>query len=194
VSICEGERARLRGHDAVNLAPLVLCSLGVEMCARCAFISFIPVCARARALALSHSHQRRLTHVRQFTTPIMFSAVCHCTICRAHSGAPFVHSIGVRSDQVAFTKGESAALVVKPAAAGGMERLRCGMCGAPMGGRTSKGFWALPAANIAGIFIGNKILEDFKPAFHVYYSSRVIDLKDGLPHFKEAAGGEQVTE
>ena len=105
---------------------------------------------------------------------------CHCGSCRRHTGAPVVTFVGMKKDQVVFTKGERKIFESSP----GVERAFCGDCGTPL---TWEGNSNLPGrGEIIEIYIST--LDDpnsFKPTNHLWYKDRIawFDVADDLPRY-----------
>ena len=112
---------------------------------------------------------------------------CHCTDCRDWLGAP-VHAATVWPNaQVRFTKGADNVVTYKRT--DNSHRKSCKSCGgAVLVEHPSLGVFDVLASTIEGF--------DFKPAFHIFYGERMIDVKDGLPKFAKmpkAMGGDDQT-
>mmetsp|Transcript_13024 Transcript_13024/g.41093 ORF Transcript_13024/g.41093 Transcript_13024/m.41093 type:complete len:151 (-) Transcript_13024:40-492(-) len=133
------------------------------------------------------------------TTPVSWSAVCHCSVCRQLSGAPFSHFVGIPIAASSSAPTFPSAELEKSLQSFETEksvRYRCARCGSPVGSVWQDGgdSLSIPVPAIKGIYVGNKIVEEFKPAVHVYYGDRVIDIKDGLPKYKANPGGDTIAE
>lgn len=109
---------------------------------------------------------------------------CHCEDCRDWLGAPVHAATGWPAAQVKYVKGEDNVIVYKRTELS--HRKSCKTCGgAVLFDHPEIGVIDVLASNIDGFA--------FKPAFHIFYGERMIDLKDGLPKYRnapEAMGGD----
>lgn len=101
---------------------------------------------------------------------------CHCTSCRAYSGAPFVAFTIWSAEQLRVTKGS--ALLGSFNKVGTSDRRFCKRCG---------GHLMLHHADLGVVDIRAAILPGvpFEPKEHLYYGEAVLSVKDGLPKFKD---------
>lgn len=99
--------------------------------------------------------------------PPAWQGFCHCESCRAWSGAPVT-----AGDDLLRSYGRPGRIV----------RYHCSVCG----GAVLSGWTGRPMADVLPA-----ILEDFRfePASHVNYAERMIDMKDGLPKFRDMPAG-----
>ncbi|RDX54518.1 hypothetical protein OH76DRAFT_972850 [Lentinus brumalis] len=117
-------------------------------------------------------------------TPTL-SAFCHCTNCQRLSGCPFVHTIHFPASAFMWThpaphedRLDSYVVAAKP----WKTRWRCKSCGACVMSANSKtencSVWG---AHLARDETG-KILdwESVKPTAHIFYETRMLDVKDDL--------------
>jgi len=116
---------------------------------------------------------------------------CHCRDCRAMSGAPVSAYAMWPADKVRFADGADHVARYDKGVTGTV-RLHCRQCGALLGAD-------LPQIGMVDVFPLRLDGRAFRPAAHVNYASRVIDMKDGLPKFAdfpaEAGGsGEMIEE
>lgn len=115
---------------------------------------------------------------------------CHCTDCRDWLGAPVHAATGWPASQVRFVKGGDNVIVYKRTEKS--HRKSCRTCGGAL-------LVEHPQIGIVDV-LGSTIRDfTFEPAMHVYYGERMIDMKDGLPKFrnmpKEFGGdGETIAE
>lgn len=104
---------------------------------------------------------------------------CHCEDCRAWSGAP-INAFSIwRPEQVTVTAGAEhlAGFAKTPQTI----RKRCAICGgAVMNEHPEHGYFDVFAALLEGF--------EHRPALHVYYGERMIDMPDGLPKFRARPG------
>jgi len=121
---------------------------------------------------------------------------CHCSICRRLSGAPF-------SCQALFSA-EQVVLEVEPGSglqsvrtSKGVERSRCASCLSPVQATLFGGKlvalplglltdWRGSAQTEGSEDAAAKAKDALRPRHHLYYGSRVMDVRDGLPKFEGA--------
>lgn len=137
--------------------------------------------------------EKRIAHcacgavAAELTGEPILQCYCHCTDCRGWLGAPVHAATGWPKDQVRFTKGANDVITYKRT--DHSHRKSCKKCGgAVLVEHPSLGAVDVLASNIEGFA--------FKPAFHIFYGERMIDIKDGLPKFRkmpEAMGGDGET-
>ena len=117
------------------------------------------------------------------------SVVCHCTTCREHSGAPFLHTAAWGKDAVEQTEG-SEDDIVSFSMSEGFTRRACGTCGgvAPSV-QDTHGLVAFHLGTIKGAYNVETNTYDpvFAPACHLFYGSRVINVVDGAPKMAKKA-------
>ncbi len=118
----------------------------------------------------------------EISGPPIVQAYCHCDDCRAWSGTPVTSATLWPSDAVSITKGEDQ--VLSYSKTGETIRRSCRQCGGAL-------MAEIPAAGLTDVFGG--VLKDFQheATAHVHYAKRVLDVRDGLPKFKDmpAEGG-----
>ena len=123
----------------------------------------------------------------ELTGEPILQCYCHCTDCRDWLGAPVHAATGWQNDQVKFTKGKNDVITYKRT--DHSHRKSCKKCGgAVLVEHPSLGVVDVLASNIKGF--------RFKPAFHIFYGERMIDMKDGLPKYvksPKAMGGDDET-
>ncbi|MEM7524469.1 MAG: GFA family protein [Pseudomonadota bacterium] len=105
---------------------------------------------------------------------------CHCETCRRQCAAPVTSFFGVDNDRFRWTAGRPAAY----ASSEGVERLFCGVCGAPMAYRS--------AQFDHEIHLYAATLDDpsaFEPTAHFFHGERLswLHLSDDLK--KNEVGG-----
>jgi hypothetical protein len=112
---------------------------------------------------------------------------CHCSSCRAYSGAPVTAFMLWAAENVGVTKG--ADLLGGFNKTGMTERRFCTRCGGHvMSGHPGLGLTDVHAAILPGIA--------FVPSVHLNYAETVLPMKDGLPKLKDfpaAVGGSGAT-
>jgi hypothetical protein len=101
---------------------------------------------------------------------------CHCTSCRAYSGAPVSTYLLWKAEDVRVTEGE--ALIGRFNKAGFSDRQFCTKCGGHiMTGHPAHGLTDVHAAMLPGIA--------FRPTVHLNYAEAVLPIRDGLPKLKD---------
>jgi uncharacterized protein (DUF924 family) len=102
---------------------------------------------------------------------------CHCTSCRSWSASPINAFTLWKAGSMQVTKGaENIGTFSKSEST---KRQFCKVCGGNLG-------TAHPGWGLEGVYAS--ILKDFKfePALHVNYAEKMVQVKDGLPKFKDA--------
>jgi hypothetical protein len=103
-------------------------------------------------------------------------AYCHCASCRGFLSAPIHAATLWPSPNVKVVKGADKLGLIKKTEAS--HRQFCKNCGAAvLVGHPAIGMTDVPAGTIAGLA--------FKPTLHVHYGEKVLQVKDGLPKFKD---------
>lgn len=108
----------------------------------------------------------------------VFTALCHCTMCRRANAAPAVAWAMFRDDQVRFVAGQPTLYAASPEAKRGF----CGKCG------TQISFTASFIPGLIDITIGSLDKpEAVPPALHYWESKRLpwLHIADGLPRYPE---------
>jgi hypothetical protein len=101
---------------------------------------------------------------------------CHCSSCRGWLGAPIHAATLWPAASVRVVKGEEKLGLVKKTEAS--HRQFCTSCGTPvLVNHPAIGMVDVPAGTITGL--------DWKPTLHVHYGEKVMQMKDGLPKFKD---------
>lgn len=109
--------------------------------------------------------------------------ICHCRICQVLHGAPMQWAAIFHKADVRLVTGADR-LRFYSAAHDRSERIRpckisCSRCGAPIADEGRRMWLAFP-----GLFdFGEpaRIPAAFRPACHIFYAMRVVDVDDGLP-------------
>merc|ERR1711916_46974 len=104
----------------------------------------------------------------EFSGPLLFSAICHCSICRRFGGAPFTHLVGFESDKFKILSG--ADNLMKFTSSANIKRVRCKECGINVYNETTMGFHDVPVPCIDDAYKNNKVRESLAPAMHIYYA------------------------
>ena len=103
-------------------------------------------------------------------------AFCHCSSCRGWLGAP-IHAAALwPTPSVRVTKGEDKLRTFKKTEAS--HRQFCTACGSPVLVRH-------PGINMTDVPAGTVKGLSYKPALHVHYGEKVMQVRDGLPKFKD---------
>lgn len=109
---------------------------------------------------------------------------CHCTRCRAGTGAP-VNAIALWPRAAVTITGGEEVLTRWSRPGAPSVRLSCGTCGGTVGAD-------LPHIGLFDIFAGLVTDLTFTPTLHLNYENAVLRIPDGLPKFKdmpERSGG-----
>lgn len=109
---------------------------------------------------------------------------CHCSVCRAASGAGFVTNIVVKSKN--FHVVDGSASLGKHASSPGKRRHFCAACGSPI---FSLGEATSDRVSVrCGTLHGDPGL---RPGFHAYVDSKApwVEISDGLRQFPQAHTG-----
>jgi hypothetical protein len=103
-------------------------------------------------------------------------AYCHCASCRGFLSAPIHAATLWPTPNVKVVKGADKLGLFKKTEAS--HRQFCKNCGAAvLVGHPAIGMTDVPAGTIAGLA--------FKPTLHVHYGEKVLQVRDGLPKFKD---------
>jgi hypothetical protein len=103
-------------------------------------------------------------------------AYCHCASCRGFLSAPIHAATLWPSPNVKVVKGADKLGLIKKTEAS--HRQFCKSCGAAvLVAHPAIGMTDVPAGTIAGLA--------FKPTLHVHYGEKVLQVRDGLPKFKD---------
>tara|TARA_R110002050_G_scaffold122019_1_gene240506 strand:+ start:245 stop:637 length:393 start_codon:yes stop_codon:yes gene_type:complete len=113
-------------------------------------------------------------------TPVVI-VVCHCTTCQKHCGGPFLHTAAWLAVNVHLKTGDEDDIICHEYT-DQLVRQSCKHCGGAVRN-------VVPAYSMIGFHIptikdayaGNTYKPVFKPQCHLFYGSRVIDVKDGAP-------------
>ncbi|KAL3137721.1 hypothetical protein ABBQ38_004987 [Trebouxia sp. C0009 RCD-2024] len=112
----------------------------------------------------------------------VYSVYCHCGTCQNWSGAAFCHSITFSPDKFKVTQGEDNLMAYKTSPH--ITRYTCKTCSSPVVNDCQ-----LPNLHFKGLESGTIILEHrsklkdtpYKPAAHLFYPNRLVDVQDDLP-------------
>ncbi|MEQ8357826.1 MAG: GFA family protein [Kiloniellaceae bacterium] len=101
---------------------------------------------------------------------------CHCSSCRAYSGAPVTSFILWKAEQVRVVRGEE--LIGHFNKTGMSDRQFCTRCGGHLlAGHPDMGLTDVHAAILPGV--------PFHPTVHLNYGETVLPIRDGLPKLKD---------
>ena len=107
---------------------------------------------------------------------LIVHALCHCTDCRRHSGAPMVGWTMYPADAVKVTQGEDQ--IGEYNANERSYRQWCKSCGGHLLTRH-------PQWGLIDVYAATIPEFPFEPGLHVNYESTVLPMKDGLPKMKD---------
>lgn len=119
----------------------------------------------------------------------LFAGYCHCESCRTWLGAPIHAATLWRHEDVRVSKGEDLLATYKKTERS--HRKHCTACGGHvMNAHPSEGIDVL-APIIRGF--------PFTPTMHVHYGERILEVRDGLPKYRDlpeelGGSGELVSE
>ncbi len=109
--------------------------------------------------------------------------ICHCLTCQRLHGAPMQWAAIFHKHDVRITKGTDALIFynseqkiharILPC------KVRCGSCGTPIADEGRRMWLAFPSLFDFGF--PPKVPTAFLPTCHIFYGSRVIDIRDNLP-------------
>ena len=107
--------------------------------------------------------------------------ICHCIACQRLHGAPMQWAAIFQKRHVRFTAGLSY-LVFYNNEQDKPERIlpckvRCDRCGTPIADEGRRMWLAFPSL----FNFGQQVPDSFKPTCHIFYGTRVIDVRDKLP-------------
>ena len=109
---------------------------------------------------------------------------CHCESCRAWSATPVTAYALWPAGNVRVTQGEDRLHAFQKSEKAA-ERVTCGTCGGSVMARIRGG-------SMVDLFPALLDGFPFEPQAHIFYGERMVDMKDGLPKFRDlpdAAGG-----
>ena len=112
-------------------------------------------------------------------------ANCHCQTCRDFYNTPMLSATAWIPKQVTIEKGK---LVTFSHPTKQLSRAFCVRCGETMFGTNRMGLRVVPNSLIARTE-DDELPEKFRPTMHLFYSSRVIDVKDDLLKYLEGWDG-----
>ncbi|MDX1512936.1 MAG: GFA family protein [Gammaproteobacteria bacterium] len=123
----------------------------------------------------------------EVTPPTRWCYHCHCSLCRAAHGAPFVTWFGVRHEQLEVTRGADV-LRWRPSSDHGW-RAYCQECGTQMLFETSR---YPEQIDVVRAVIAGDI--DREPSAHIHVLSKVdwVNIDDGLDRYSEDSGSEKI--
>ncbi len=116
-------------------------------------------------------------------TEIPLIVLCHCSICRKASGAPFDAGATVPSANFDLTRGDNLIQVYESSP--GIRRAFCRVCGSRAPSRSADGKM---------VFVPAGLLDDdphVVPALHIFVGSKAPwwDITDELPQFEKCVPG-----
>ncbi|KAG8458547.1 hypothetical protein KFE25_003082 [Diacronema lutheri] len=111
------------------------------------------------------------------------ASYCHCRVCRRLSGAPSMAIALAPVERVALA-GATTALRTSAR----VSRIRCAACAAPLAALLGERTAALPLGLFD--FAAGGAPPSWRPAHHMHYDSRVLDVADDLPKYAGSARGD----
>lgn len=108
-------------------------------------------------------------------------SICHCSICRRLSGAPFVASALFDPRNVTLNDAE----LLETQTSTHVVRKRCATCFSPVMASVGKKYVAVPLS-----LFSLTPQEAWKPQQHLHYEDRVIDVNDEIPKYANRSGGD----
>jgi len=115
-----------------------------------------------------------------------WAANCHCSQCRRHVSTNYASLCGYNVEDIKLAKGETFSY-----STGREERHMCKKCG-------TKVFVDLHHLKQRAIYLDNftkpnhgpdgKLHHAFKPTIHIFYTSGIVNVIDGLPKFTQLPG------
>lgn len=132
--------------------------------------------------------------------PVLFRALCHCTICQRWSGAPSTAFVGFAGQQLRVTAGADSLL--SHATSPSMTRFRCAKCGCPVYNQSTDpkfDFRDAPITTFERDGAGTiKHLDDLRPVAHIFCADRLPGIAksdpDGVVKFVGHFGHSEKTE
>lgn len=125
----------------------------------------------------------------------LFSVYCHCSLCQATSGSPFVGWVGFSDPGVTITRGAEKLVIYN--SPDGLARHSCGTCSAAIfaGGAFPP---STPPFKMVALSLfpheGSVFDADIQAKGHIFYPSRMMNVSDGLPKWTGFPGTELVSE
>lgn len=117
--------------------------------------------------------------------PPIATSICHCGTCRSLTGAPFLQNVMLPAEQLELScKDGGEPELVELATSKHVRRRRCAKCHSPVVALLGKDRVVVPASLFAAPHP-----EAWAPQHHLYYSSRTLDVNDGLPKYSSNFGG-----
>lgn len=123
----------------------------------------------------------------------VLSAYCHCTNCQRLTACPFVHTIHFEATHFSWTHTDPESHEPSYAETLGLDtytmpskphktRFRCNSCGAVIASYNSiRNRWSVWGAQLERDSRGKIMSWDLvKPTAHIFYDTRLLDIKDGL--------------
>ena len=115
------------------------------------------------------------------------SSICHCSVCRRLSGAPFLANVLFKRGNVALETADGAAVnpdaLTAQATSKHVTRYRCKACASPVLAHLGKDAAAAPLALFPAPHPAS-----WAPAHHMHYMDRVLDVHDGKKKFSGRFG------
>lgn len=113
----------------------------------------------------------------------LFSVYCHCTICQKYHGTNYVHLIGYSTNHVEL--GDLKKNVRGYRSSEYVTRYNCVDCGCPV-------YSECTFPEFSFVDFNSIMVPGITPTCHIYYNSRVKDVKDLLLKYSERFGGDVI--
>lgn len=116
----------------------------------------------------------------------MAAVYCHCIDCQRANASPFIQVVSFPPSQVVLTfpkgGGNEENLITPQITEKGPKRLTCKWCGTRIGNQNPN----LPFIAICAPILRDQPLPDaYKPTKHIFYSEKIVSVKDGLPKYSK---------
>lgn len=112
-------------------------------------------------------------------------ANCHCGTCRDFYGTPMLAATAWQADDVSLVRGTLAHFAHPHKR---LSRAFCAACGETLYGTNRLGMRVLPNALLARA-AGGGLPPALRPAMHLFYRERVIEVDDALPKYLDGWDG-----
>jgi hypothetical protein len=109
---------------------------------------------------------------------------CHCSLCRRSGGAAFVGAAGFKPENVTFFGEANIRDFIPPKSK--VPRRFCKKCSSYIAedARPVLGIYALPLG-----LCQDPVEKIYRPAQHIFYDSRIIEIDDSLPKYLQLPNG-----
>ena len=119
----------------------------------------------------------------------MASSICHCRSCRSLTGAPMLANVifAKSAVQLESSTGVGAPELHEQQTSKHVKRLRCASCYGPVMATMNTNRSVVPLS----LFAREQVPESWRTQAHIWYDSRVMDVRDGLPKYRLHFGSQQ---